>query len=76
MAAQARPARKADLRESSATLSRAFYDDPVMTWLFPDNATRATQLTRMFAAMTRHHHLPLGEVEVAHDQGAIGAAAL
>lgn len=84
MAVRARPARKADLRELSATLSRAFFDDPVMMWIFPDGKTRAGYLTRMFAAMTRHHHLPRGGVEVA-DPGTdtstgprpgVGAAAL
>src|SRR3978361_1555289 len=73
---QARPARKADLHELSATLSRAFFDDPVMAWIFPNSMTRTTHLTRMFSAMTRHHHLPRGGVEVAHDGPVIGAAAL
>jgi GNAT superfamily N-acetyltransferase len=76
MAPQARPARKTELRELSATLSRAFYDDPVMAWIFPDDTTRTKHLTRMFAAMTRHHHLPRGGVEVACDGSGIGAAAL
>jgi GNAT superfamily N-acetyltransferase len=76
MAPQARPARKADLRELSGTLSRAFFDDPVMAWIFPESVTRSTHLSRMFRAMTRHHHLPLGGVEVAHDGSSIGGAAL
>jgi GNAT superfamily N-acetyltransferase len=73
---QARPARKADTRELSATLSRAFYDDPVMTWILPDDNARSKHLTRMFAAMTRHHHLARGGVELACDGPGIGAAAL
>lgn len=72
----ARPARKADLRELSRTLSRAFYDDPVTSWMLPDDKTRPAQLVRLFATMTRHHHLTGGGVEVAEDGPGIGAAAL
>jgi ribosomal protein S18 acetylase RimI-like enzyme len=73
---QARPARGADARELSRTLARAFYDDPVMTWLLPDDKTRLAHLYRLFATMTRHHHLSRGGVEVACDGPGIGAAAL
>lgn len=76
MTPQARAAGKADIRELSATLSRAFYDDPVMTWILPDDRRRPAQLRRMFAAMTRHHHLGYGGVEVALDGSGVGAAAL
>jgi GNAT superfamily N-acetyltransferase len=57
-------------------MARAFYDDPVMGWVLPDDNARATQLARMFAVMTRHHHLAGGGVEVACDGPGIGAAAL
>ena len=76
MSPQARPARKADVRELSRTLARAFYDDPVMIWLLPDEKPRTAQLCRVFATMTRHHHLARGGVEVASDGPDIGAAAL
>lgn len=76
MTPQARPAQKADIRELSRTMARAFYDDPVMTWLFPGDRARTAQLCRLFAAMTRHHHLARGGVEVACDGPGIGAAAL
>ena len=58
MTPQARPALKADVRELSRTLARAFHDDPVMIWLMPDPDKRTAQLSRLFATMTRHHHLP------------------
>ena len=74
MTPQARPARKDDVRELSHTLARAFYDDPVMVWLLPDEKPRTVQLYRLFATMTRHHHLARGGVEVACDGPAIGAA--
>src|ERR1700757_392699 len=73
---QARPARKADVRELSRMLARAFYDDPVMIWLLPDEKSRTAQLSRLFGAITRHHHLGRGGVEVATDGADIGAAAL
>ena len=76
MAPQARPARKDDVRELSRTLARAFYDDPVMIWLLPDEKARPRALHRLFATMTRHHHLARGGVEVACDGPGIGAAAL
>ncbi len=56
-------------------MARAFYDDPVMTWLFPDERPRLAQLYRLFATMTRHHHLSRGGVEVACDGPGVGAAA-
>jgi GNAT superfamily N-acetyltransferase len=76
VAPSARPARKDDVRELSRTLARAFYDDPVMVWLLPDDEARTAHLYRLFATMTRHHHLGRGGVEVACDGPAIGAAAL
>lgn len=76
MTPQARPAQKADLRALSRTLGRAFYDDPVSLWLLPNEKTRTAHLGRLFGAMTRHHHLPLGGVEVACDGPDIGAVAL
>jgi len=60
----------------STTLSRAFYDDPVMIWLLPDERVRARQLARMFATLLRHQHLSRGGVEAACDGPGIGAAAL
>jgi GNAT superfamily N-acetyltransferase len=73
---EARPARRTDVLELSRTLARAFYDDPVMVWLFPEERRRTAQLYRLFATVTRHHHLPRGGVEVAHGGSGIGAAAL
>ena len=73
---QARSARRADIRALSRTMSRAFYDDPVMGWVLPDDGARPAQLVRMFSALTRHHHLANGGVEVACDGPGIGAAAL
>ena len=76
VAPQTRPAGKDDVRDLSSVLARAFFDDPVMMWLLPRERSRTSQLRRLFATMTRHHHLALGGVEVACDGPSIGAAAL
>ncbi|MGH3561848.1 MAG: GNAT family N-acetyltransferase [Mycobacterium sp.] len=76
MVIDVRPARKADIRELSRVLGRAFYDDPVPVWMLPDDRSRTARLTAFFATVTRHHHLAGGGVEVACDGPVVGAAAL
>jgi GNAT superfamily N-acetyltransferase len=71
-----RPAVKADVREMSRILARAFYDDPVMSWMLPDDGTRLTALTRAFAGLTRHHFLSRAGSEVGQRDGTLGAATL
>lgn len=75
---QVRPATRADVKALSVTLGRAFFDDPVMRWLLPDADARRRKLHRLFASLTRHHHLARGGVEVAphRDADGIGGAAL
>jgi ribosomal protein S18 acetylase RimI-like enzyme len=70
-----RHAQKSDVPALSATLGRAFSDDPVMTWMFPDDRQRAKGLPRMWATMTRHHYLAGGGVEIATRGPDVGAAA-
>lgn len=69
-------AQKADVRSLSRVLGQAFFDDPVMRWMLPDEARRANALSQIFATMTRHHYLAGGAVEVASRAGEVGAAAL
>nr|WP_234712685.1 GNAT family N-acetyltransferase [Mycolicibacterium komanii]CRL67112.1 N-acetyltransferase GCN5 [Mycolicibacterium komanii] len=69
------PASRRQVREMAGVLARAFYDDPVMKWMLPDDAGRERGLGRMFATMIRHHFLRTEGVEVA-GSGPIGAAAL
>jgi len=38
----------------AALLARAFDDDPMMAWVFPDPVRRARDLRRLFAANLRH----------------------
>ncbi len=76
MTIEARPARKADIPTLSQVLGRAFFDDPVTAWMLPDENLRPMRLPRLFATLTRHHHIAGGGVEVACDAQGIGAAAL
>jgi ribosomal protein S18 acetylase RimI-like enzyme len=71
-----RPAQKSDVRALSATLGRAFYEDPIMKWMLPDDRLRAKGLPRMFSILTRRQYLAGGAVEVATKGSDIGAAAL
>jgi GNAT superfamily N-acetyltransferase len=73
---EARPATRADIGALSKALGRAFFDDPVMRWMLPDAEARRSKLHRLFASITRHHHLAQGGVEVAADGNVIGGAAL
>lgn len=71
-----RTARRADVRAAAGTLARAFDTDPVMRWIFGDEATLRVGLPRMFDAMLRHHHQHHGATElVAGPAGVVGAAA-
>ncbi|WP_421842953.1 GNAT family N-acetyltransferase [Mycobacterium sp.] len=76
MTPQVRLAGKTDVFELSRIMSRAFYDDPVMTWLLPNDRRRSAQLYRLFTTLTHHFHLADGGVAVASDGSGIGAAAL
>jgi GNAT superfamily N-acetyltransferase len=71
-----RPAQKSDLPELTRTLGLAFHQDPVMTWLFPDEAVRRKRLPRLFDTLTRYHHLAGGGCEVASADSTMVAAAL
>ncbi len=62
-----------DAEVLSASLARAFDDDPVMSWMFPDEEARARRLPRMFRAMFTHIGLPRGEV---YTTGDLAGAAL
>lgn len=50
-----------DVNSAAEALSRAFYDDPVGKWLFPDDASRLAGLGRFFESEIRHVTLPHGE---------------
>jgi ribosomal protein S18 acetylase RimI-like enzyme len=63
-------------------LARAFQDDPVMRWLFPDDAERRMRLTRLFtnsvARVNRGRRLiySVGSVEIGDEAASTVSAAL
>jgi GNAT superfamily N-acetyltransferase len=73
---EVRPAQKSDVRALSATLGRAFYEDPCMNWMLPDDRMRGKGLPRMFAILARRRYLAGGGVEVATNGSEIGAATM
>ena len=66
-----RHARADDLDAVTAVLARAFDDDPVMSWLFPDDAARVRKSGRFFRLRMKQF-LPQGEVYTTPDHA--GAA--
>ena len=60
-----RPFLRADLTATVATLVRAFDDDPVMRWIFPDERMRRRRLPPFFAASLRGSGLRHQGTEVA-----------
>ena len=55
-----RVANRGDAGPIAASLSRAFFDDPVMEYLIPDEATRRKRLTSFFEAAFTIQHGPHG----------------
>lgn len=49
-------------RDIAAALADAFFDDPVMTWILQDDASRVRRLRGLFSTLLRGHYLPLGTV--------------
>ena len=71
-----RSAQKADVRQLSRVLARAFHDDPVMTWMLPRAESRTRALPVMFTTMTRRHFFAGGGAEVAQRDGVLGGSTL
>jgi GNAT superfamily N-acetyltransferase len=70
-----RPFGRADLRATVGTLVRAFDDDPVMTWIFPDERMRRRRLPGFFASTLRSTSLRHEGTEVAvRDRQILGGA--
>lgn len=57
-----RPATAEDTHDLKNTLAEAFYEDPVLGWLMPDDSKRLARLRRFFAIELRHVVLPRGRV--------------
>jgi len=71
-----RPFARADLPATIATLARAFDDDPVMTWIFPDDAMRRRRLPGFFGSALRGSGLRHEGTEVAVRGGQVLGAAI
>ncbi|MFI0370007.1 GNAT family N-acetyltransferase [Actinomadura sp. 1N219] len=71
-----REAAAPDVAEIAAVLGRAFDDDPVWSWLLPDEASRVRRLAGLFGIMLRRVHLPHGGTELAGRDARTEAAAL
>ncbi len=70
-----REARRDDIGQVARVLSRAFFDDPMFSWMFPDPERRLTQSARLFAIELAYDYLPSGRVEVAEVNATIRGAA-
>jgi ribosomal protein S18 acetylase RimI-like enzyme len=67
-----RPATEDDLPALTGVLSRAFSNDPPMSWVFRDDATRRDRLATLFGGALREIFLPAGHLWTTTDVG--GAA--
>jgi GNAT superfamily N-acetyltransferase len=56
-----------DVPQLKIVLAEAFFDDPVLGWLIPDDSTRRARLRRFFAIELRHVALAHGRVWATHD---------
>jgi len=61
-----------DIAAIEDVLQAAFWDDPVMGYLFPDEQSRSRRSARLFRALLRRHYLPMRTVWTTGDQA--GAA--
>jgi len=54
-------------RQVVEALAEGFYDDPLMTWMLPDDARRLEQIERSFDLWTRRLYFPRGAVYTTDD---------
>jgi ribosomal protein S18 acetylase RimI-like enzyme len=57
-----RVATAADVERLRTVLADAFYDDPMLSWLMPNDRTRRAQLRRYFGIELRYYTLARGRV--------------
>jgi ribosomal protein S18 acetylase RimI-like enzyme len=67
-----RQARPEDYGQLAATLARAFYDDPVTSWFYPDAKRRLGQAQRFFAIRLRQ----LADQKLTYTTSELSGAAL
>jgi ribosomal protein S18 acetylase RimI-like enzyme len=71
-----RPFVRADLSSAVATLTRAFDDDPVMKWIFPEDRMRRRRLPPFFASALRSTGLHAEGTEVVVANGQVQGCAI
>ena len=49
---------RGEVAQLAEVLAKAFYDDPILSWMLPDPATRAGRLRRFYAIETGRLTLP------------------
>ncbi|WP_330180664.1 GNAT family N-acetyltransferase [Nocardia sp. NBC_01503] len=62
-----RQAQRSDIPTLGRVLGLAFADDPIVTWLLPDAASRARRAATMFTTVARHNYFEHGGIDVAVD---------
>ncbi|HEV7937167.1 MAG TPA: GNAT family N-acetyltransferase [Solirubrobacteraceae bacterium] len=62
-----RPAAVEDVARLKTVLAEAFYDDPVFSWLMPEDSKRHAHLRRYFGIDLGHFALPHGRVWTTDD---------
>ncbi len=70
-----RPIVRADVRAAAGVMTRAFHDDPVMAWIFPDEQMRRRRLPSFFATAIRGN-LRQGNTEVVVMNGQVLGCAI
>ncbi len=60
-------ANEGDISRLKVVLAAAFYDDPIIGWLMPDESKRQAHLRRFFAIEMRRMALPRGSVWTTSD---------
>lgn len=58
---------------AAATLARAFHDDPVMAWLFPDPDRRARTLEPFYRSLLTHAVVRHGHLYMTDDHAGVAA---
>jgi ribosomal protein S18 acetylase RimI-like enzyme len=67
---------RGDTASATAMLTRAFDDDPVMQWVFPDQAMRRSRMPRMFDATLRATSWRVDGTEVVVADGQVQGCAI
>ncbi|HEY5252704.1 MAG TPA: GNAT family N-acetyltransferase [Acidimicrobiales bacterium] len=61
-----------DVTALAGSLSDAFFDDPVLSWLLNDEDSRTRRLVGLFSTQLKAHYFPRGTVWTTSDRSAAG----